>query len=124
MQWLLTTGFNTFLAYIDNFDHDVNIIGIDWGKLSSHNGIPHYFIAANNAIKVGKHAGHVLSKMLIEGLGVRAKNIHAIGHSLGAHVVGHFGRTIQADLDEKILRITGNLLNHSLHAYYNKSGYN
>jgi len=93
-------------AYIDNFDHDVNIIGIDWGKLASANGIPQYFIAANNAIKVGEQAGHVLSKMLIEGLGVQSSSIHAIGHSLGAHVVGHFGRTIQANVNEKILRIT------------------
>jgi len=94
-------------AYIDNFDHDVNIIGVDWGELASHSGIPHYFIAANNAIKVGEHTGHLFSKMLIESLGVKASTIHAIGHSLGAHAVGHFGRTIQSDVNEKILRITG-----------------
>merc|ERR1712038_242171 len=93
-------------AYIENFDHDVNIIGIDWGELASHNGLPHYFIAANNAIKVGEHTGHLFAKMLIESLGVQANSIHAIGHSLGAHVVGHFGRTIIADAKEKIIRIT------------------
>ena len=90
----------------------MNIIGVDWGKLSSHNNLPHYFIAANNAIKVGKHAGSLLTKMLVQDLGVNPKNIHAIGHSLGAHVVGHFGRTIQSELNEiKISRITGNSLN-------------
>ena len=74
--------------------HDVNVIGIDWGKLMSHNGIiPNYFVAANNAIKVGEYAGQFLSKMLIQGLGAKPKSFHAIGHSLGAHVVGHFGRT-------------------------------
>ena len=97
-------------AYIENFSHDVNIIGIDWGKLASNNGLPHYFIAANNAIKVGKHTGDVFAKLFVEGLGVHAKDFHAIGHSLGAHVVGHFGRTIKSAMNEKILRITGNNL--------------
>ena len=45
--------------------------------------------------------------MLIESLGVQAKSLHAIGHSLGAHLVGHLGRTIQSDVNEKIIRITG-----------------
>ena len=95
-------------AYIESWVHDVNVIGIDWGKLSSHNGLPHYFIAANNAIKAGEYAGQLLSKMLIQGLGAKPKSFHAIGHSLGAHVVGHFGRTIQSENEAKIFRVTGN----------------
>ena len=96
-----------FSAYIENFDHDVNIIGVDWSELSAHNGLPNYFIAASNSIKVGEHTGHLFAKMLIESLGVNANSIHAIGHSLGAHLVGHFGRAIQSDVNEKIIRITG-----------------
>ena len=76
--------------------------------MASNNGLPHYFIAANNAIKVGKHTGDVFTKLLVEGLGVQAKSMHAIGHSLGAHLVGHFGRTIKSNTNEKIRRITGN----------------
>ena len=96
-------------AYIESWVHDVNVIGIDWGKLMSHNGIiPNYFVAANNAIKVGEYAGQLLSKMLIQGLGAKPKSFHAIGHSLGAHVVGHFGRTIQSENEAKIFRVTGN----------------
>ena len=88
--------------------HDVNVIGIDWGKLASHNGLPHYFIAANNAIKAGEYAGQLLSKMLIQGLGAKPSSFHAIGHSLGAHVAGHFGRTVQSEAEAKIFRVTGN----------------
>ena len=96
-------------AYIESWVHDVNVIGIDWGKLMSHNGIiPNYFVAANNAIKVGEYAGQLLSKMLIQGLGAKPQSFHAIGHSLGAHVVGHFGRTIQSENEAKIFRVTGN----------------
>ena len=97
----------TFPAYIESGDHDVNIIGIDWGLLSSHNGFPHYLISSQNAIKVGKHTGELFAKMLIESLGVNPKSIHAIGHSLGSHVMGHFGRTLESEVNEKIIRITG-----------------
>jgi len=93
-------------AYIENFDHNVNIIGIDWGELSSSSGIPHYFIAANNAIKVGQHTGKLFADMLLKSLGVNTQLVHAIGHSLGAHVVGHFGRTIQTEGYDKIIRMT------------------
>ena len=91
-------------------EFDVNIIGVDWGKLASHNGLPHYFIAANNAIKVGKYIGSLFAKLFIEDLGVKPTNLHAIGHSLGAHAVGHFGRTLQSEVNETISRITGNRL--------------
>ena len=96
-----------FAAYIENFDHNVNIIGIDWGELSSSSGIPHYFIAANNAIKVGQHTGKLFADMFLKSLGVNTQLVHAIGHSLGAHAVGHFGRTIQAEGYDKIIRMTG-----------------
>ena len=34
--------------------------------------------------------------------------IHAIGHSLGAHLVGHFGRNIESIFGKgKIARVTG-----------------
>ena len=84
-----------FIAYIENFDHNVNIIGINWGELSSYGDLPHYFIAANNAIKVGQHTGKLFADMLLKSLGVNTQLVHTIGHSLGAHVVGHFGRAIK-----------------------------
>ena len=96
-----------FSEYLEHGEYDVNVIGIDWGKLASHNDLPHYFIAANNAIKVGQHTGTLFANLLIKQLGLMPKNIHAIGHSLGAHVVGHFGRTIQSEGLGKISRVTG-----------------
>ena len=79
--------------------------------MSSHNGLPHYFIAATNSIRVGVHSGQVFEKLLIEGLGAHAQDMHAIGHSLGAHLVGHLGRTIKSDMNEQLGRITGNNFN-------------
>ena len=62
-------------------------------------------------MRVGKHTGEVFKNLLIEGLGVQEEDIHAVGHSLGAHVVGHFGRTIESDTNQKILRTTGKNFN-------------
>ena len=33
--------------------------------------------------------------------------IHASGHSLGAHVVGHIGRAVEKSTGSKIARVTG-----------------
>ena len=55
-----------------------------------------FYIAANNAVRTGKHIGEVLGiDLLIKGLDVDIDKIHAIGHSLGGHLIGHFGRTIK-----------------------------
>ena len=45
--------------------------------------------------------------MFLKSLGVNTQLVHAVGHSLGAHVVGHFGRTIQTEGYDKIIRMTG-----------------
>ena len=36
----------------------------------------------------------VMSRCVMNGLGQTPDQIHAIGHSLGGHVVGHFGRSV------------------------------
>ena len=81
-----------------------NVIAVHWQPLSTWDN---YFTAAKNSVKVGQHAGQVLGlDLLIDGLGQRPEQIHAIGHSLGAHLVGHFARTIQFKAGS-IARVTG-----------------
>ena len=66
-----------------------------------------YFLAANNAVRVGKHSGEVIGvDLLMNGLGQTPDQIHAIGHSLGAHLVGHLGRAVQAEGKDPITRVT------------------
>ena len=48
--------------------------------------------------------------MLIESLGQTPSQIEAVGHSLGAHLVGHLGRTVYDITGQKISRVTGNLM--------------
>ena len=70
-----------------------NIIAVNWYPLATWDN---YFKAAQNAVKVGQHAGQVIGiDLLLNGLGQTPNQIHAIGHSLGGQLVGHFGRKIK-----------------------------
>ncbi len=64
-----------------------------------------YFRASNNAFSVGVYAGEFLIR-LMEATGVPHEDIHLIGYSLGAHGVGHLGRTVAAATGKKLRRLT------------------
>ena len=50
----------------------------------------------------------MLGTVLVKDMGVNPETIHCIGHSLGAHIVGHIGRNIELfGLKGKISRVTG-----------------
>ena len=84
-----------------------NVIAVDWGPLAT---APNYLRAAKNAVSVGQYSGQNIGlNMLIHGLGQTPDQIHAIGFSLGAHLVGNFARTIKNDAGP-ISRVTGNNL--------------
>lgn len=46
-------------------------------------------------------------EVLIKKLGQKPNKIHAIGHSLGSHVVGNIGKATQENGNYKIARVTG-----------------
>lgn len=79
---------------------EVNIIVIDWSKGS--NTI--YTSAVGNAVKCGEYLANILT--WFEKQGVSYKDMHLLGHSLGAHIVGIAGRT----MSKKLPIITGNYL--------------
>ena len=92
---------DSFSAY---FSHqDCNIIVVNWYPLATWDN---YFVAAQNAVRVGQHSGEVLGQKLINELGQSPKQIHAIGFSLGGHLVGHFGRAIKSLTGTAISRVT------------------
>ncbi|KAF6211057.1 hypothetical protein GE061_014170 [Apolygus lucorum] len=86
-------------AYLE--DVDANVFLVDWGRGAK---LINYFQAASNTRIVGAELGR-FGKHLIE-LGQQPKQIHAIGHSLGAHTSGYFGKRMAAD-NHTIGRITG-----------------
>ena len=101
---LLTIKLHIIPGYHSHPAMAYNVIAVHWQPLSTWDN---YFTAAKNSVKVGQYAGQVLGlDLLINGLGQKPEQIHAIGHSLGAHLVGHFARTIQFKA-RSIARVTG-----------------
>ncbi|GBP87691.1 Pancreatic lipase-related protein 2 [Eumeta japonica] len=68
---------------------DLNIIVVDWGVAANVN----YIVASYNVAQVGRHLTHFLNFLIDEG--VSMDDVHLIGHSLGAHVVGIAGAYVQ-----------------------------
>ena len=84
-----------------------NIICIDW-EILARNDAPEFEGAAKNAIKVGKAVGEqIVAKTLIQDLGQDPNMIHAIGHSMGAQLVGNVGKSAYEFSSQKIARVTG-----------------
>lgn len=65
-----------------------------------------YREASNNAIQVGEYVGSCLAA-LYKKSEVGPPNIHLVGHSLGAHVVGVVGRSFYKATGRKVDRVTG-----------------
>ncbi|XP_063616562.1 pancreatic lipase-related protein 2-like [Cydia splendana] len=64
---------------------DLNIIVVDWGNAANVN----YVLASYNVAMVGRLLTEFLNFLIEEG--VSMDDVHLIGHSLGAHVVGIAG---------------------------------
>ncbi|XP_059048016.1 pancreatic triacylglycerol lipase-like [Achroia grisella] len=66
---------------------DANVIVVDWRALANSN----YLTATNGVPGVGQFLGNFLV-WLINTAGGNWNNVHLVGFSLGAHVVGNAGR--------------------------------
>lgn len=91
-------------AIIDENTNDIEtVIVIDWGGGSS----PPYTQAVANTRLVGAITAHVIF-MIYEELKLKnLDKVHLIGHSLGSHLCGYAGYTLQRDFGLKLGRITG-----------------
>lgn len=68
---------------------DLNVIVIDWGNAANVN----YILASYNVAMVGRLLTEFLNFLIDEG--VSMDDMHLIGHSLGAHVVGIAGAYVR-----------------------------
>lgn len=80
---------------------DVNVIVVDWGHWA--NGA--YNRAVNAVPSVGNHLGDLIS-FLFSTVGGNWNQVHLVGFSLGAHVVGNAGRRVGG----RASRVTGKVL--------------
>ncbi|XP_061719965.1 pancreatic triacylglycerol lipase-like [Cydia pomonella] len=83
-------------AYLNKAD--VNVIIVDWSRLA----LSDYATAALGVPAVGRGVGQFL-RFLNQVTGARFDNMHLIGFSLGAHLVGNAGR----ELGGQVIRVTG-----------------
>ncbi|XP_053618615.1 lipase member H-like isoform X1 [Plodia interpunctella] len=68
---------------------DLNVIVVEWGKAAMVN----YILASYNVAMVGRVVTEFINFLI--GEGVSADDMHLIGHSLGAHVVGIAGAYVK-----------------------------
>jgi len=68
-----------------------NVITVDWTKDAT---TLNYNTAAKKTSSVGKFLAKLIYRMLENDL-LRPKDIHIVGHSLGAHIAGHTGHFLQ-----------------------------
>ncbi|XP_063705168.1 pancreatic lipase-related protein 2 [Culicoides brevitarsis] len=96
--WLLDMAH----ALLDR-ERDSSVVIIDWRGGSS----PPYARAATNIRLVGAMAAHVAHLIYEECHFQNLKNVHFIGHSLGAHLSGYAGYHLKHDFGLSLGRITG-----------------
>ncbi|XP_051156085.1 inactive pancreatic lipase-related protein 1-like isoform X2 [Leptopilina boulardi] len=86
---------NAYLEY-----GDYNVFLVDWQPLAAST---FYLGPMRNTEQVGQNAGQFID-FLISETGLSPRDIHFIGHSLGAHVAGNAGSAIKFG---RISRVTG-----------------
>ncbi|XP_054710764.1 pancreatic lipase-related protein 2-like [Uloborus diversus] len=82
---------------------DLNVVIIDW-SLGAR--IPYYIAAAVNTELVGAQAA-VLYYIIKDNFGIQEKDLHVIGFSLGAQVVGFIGKRMKEMRGTRPGRATG-----------------
>ncbi|XP_023313050.1 pancreatic triacylglycerol lipase isoform X2 [Anoplophora glabripennis] len=82
---------------------DCNVIIVDWQGGAS----PPYTQAVANIRLVGAMTAHLLNDIARYTGPLKLDHVHAIGHSLGAHMCGYIGYTLQKEFNMTLGRITG-----------------
>ncbi|XP_068081531.1 pancreatic triacylglycerol lipase isoform X2 [Anabrus simplex] len=79
---------------------DLNVIVINWGGGSA----PPYSQAVANTRVIGTMAAHLIN--YLDSLGIKARDCHAIGHSLGSHVAAYIGQVLRDKFHIRLARIS------------------
>lgn len=86
---------NLSVAFLKKYDY--NVIGVDW----SEGAKKFYPKSVANTRVVGAAIANLVNT-LVNKFGLKLRDLHVIGHSLGAHAAGYVGRRVPG-----IARITG-----------------
>ena len=98
-------------AWMQSTGRAVNVILVNWPQLAAATQFTNldnygYDMAARNALDTGAFLGLCLAA-LSQKVGAPAADLHLLGHSLGAHLMGKAGRVYTATTGHLVARITG-----------------
>lgn len=89
----------------DNSGFDVGVILVNW-SFWARGPLTRYDVPARNSIDVGHFTGRCLAA-LVRWTRLQARDIHLVGHSLGAQLMGKAGRTMALERAGLPGRLTG-----------------
>lgn len=92
------------LAYLKQ--QRTNVLVVDWGKLSK---LPCYPTAAFNTKQAGECTATFLIGLKANHPEFNCRELHAIGFSLGAHVLSFTSNALEKSIGTKFRRITGSV---------------
>lgn len=93
-------------ALIDQDLHGTaSVVVVDWGHAEASK--PPYVKAVANTRLVGAVVAHIIHLIYEELKMQNLDKVHLIGHSLGSHISGYAGYTLQKDFNLQVGRITG-----------------
>ncbi|KAL3268284.1 hypothetical protein HHI36_007405 [Cryptolaemus montrouzieri] len=109
--YVIAHGFleNGGMTWIKEMTHellimeDCSIIVVDWHGGSS----PPYTQAVANIRLLGAITAHLVAEVSAHTGDMGLSHVHCIGHSLGAHLCGYVGYTLQKEFNLTLERITG-----------------
>ncbi|KAK8782098.1 hypothetical protein V5799_016560 [Amblyomma americanum] len=85
-------------------DKGCNVLVVDWSKMHSLNNAEQ---SARDTAMVARQLSVLVLKLLeVYPESIQPADIHAVGFSMGAHLVGFFGRHLKSRTNHKIGRIT------------------
>lgn len=76
---------------------------VDWTEMANDNN---YLRSAASTRNVGRNLAMLLDHMVTQN-NAKMKDIHLIGHSLGAHTAGYAGMFSKSERGRRVARITG-----------------
>lgn len=110
--WLSSGSADTCMKIKDGYLNttDVNVVVMNWEEIASD----HYYINPMRAVPKIAHHYAIFINDLIDKWKVNPKNLHLIGHSLGAQISGLVWKDMEG---KKPGRVTGEIkINYSLNS--------
>ena len=112
---IITHGYNSYRKELYNMAASLKLKGKGWNVIMAEwkEGAKEYALISDNFSRacsntriVGRQVANFIS-LLVQARLVAPEDVHLVGHSLGAHVIGYTGKWFNQMYDQRLGRITG-----------------